>query len=107
MKRLLLLGAFCLTGLAGTAPAQADINDDFMNACVAAYGDESNEFCTCKTDQAKAFGDEEMMTYFIAFYQDPSKFREEIAAGNVPETVQDAWPRYVMQSNKVCLQPAE
>jgi hypothetical protein len=48
-----------------------------------------------------------MMRYFIAFYQDPNKFREDVTAGNVPQDIRDGWPRFVMESNKVCLQPVE
>ena len=93
--------------MAGPAAAQADINEEFLAACMGAYGTESSEFCICKTEQAKLLENEEMMRHFIAFYQDPNKFRQDVTAGNVPQEIQNAWPRFVMESNKVCLQPAE
>src|SRR5688500_4552049 len=106
--RIVLLGALAVAaGLCATAPSRADGGDDFMTACMNAYGEDSNEFCTCKTEQARLLADEEMMRHFIAFYQDPNKFREDVAAGKVPEPIQDAWPRFVMQSNKICLTPTE
>jgi hypothetical protein len=106
--RIVLLGALAVAaGLCATAPSRADVGDDFMTACMTAYGEDSNEFCTCKTEQARLLADEEMMRHFIAFYQDPNKFREDVAAGKVPEPIQDAWPRFVMQSNKICLTPTE
>jgi hypothetical protein len=110
VKRVVSLAALCLLGtasLAGPAAAQTEINDEFLAACMSAYGTDSSEFCTCKTEQADLFDNEEMMRHFIAFYQDPNKFREDLAAGKVPQDIQDAWPRFVMESNRVCLQPAE
>jgi hypothetical protein len=114
VKRVIFLAAMSLVGgfsLTGPAAAQAetptDINADFLTACLGAYGEDSNEFCTCKTEQAKLLENEEMMRYFIAFYQDPNKFREDVTAGNVPQDIRDGWPRFVMESNKVCLQPVE
>jgi hypothetical protein len=112
VKRVLALAALCLVGTlsaAGHAAAQAatDVNEEFLAACMSAYGTDSSEFCTCKTEQAKLLENQELMRHFIAFYQDPNKFREELAAGNVPQDIQDAWPRFVMDSNKVCLQPVE
>jgi hypothetical protein len=105
-----VLAALCLLGgfyVASPAAAQEDLNGDFLAACMSAYGTDSNEFCTCKTEQAQQLASEELMRHFIAFYSDPGKFREDLAAGNVPQDIQDAWPRFVMESNKVCLEPAE
>jgi hypothetical protein len=103
------LAASCLLGafsLAGPAAAQEDLSGDFLAACMGAYGTDSNEFCTCKTEQAELHASEDLMRHFIAFYQDPGKFREDLAAGSVPQDIQEAWPRFVMESNKVCLEPA-
>jgi hypothetical protein len=110
VKSVLFLAPLCLVGTlaaAGPAVAQTDVSEEFLAACMSAYGTDSSEFCVCKTDQAKLLENEEMMRHFIAFYQDPGKFREDVAAGKVPQDIQDAWPRFVMESNNVCLQPVE
>lgn len=113
MNRIFPLGALCLAAvMAGATPTLAqeetetDIGADFLAACVGAYGEDNTDFCTCKTEQATLTADEELIRYFIAFYENPARFRQEVAAGNVPEAVQKAWPRYVMESNKICLETA-
>jgi hypothetical protein len=93
--------------LSAPAAAQEDLNGEFHAACMSAYGTDSNEFCTCKTEQAQELASEDLMRHFIAFYSDPNKFREDLTAGKVPEDIQNAWPRFVMESNKVCLEPVE
>ena len=102
------LAAALALGLAGalaTTPARADVKEDYVAACLAAYGEDQTDFCTCKAGEAlKLEGD--IVNYIIAFYQDPNKFREDIQAGTIPEEVQEAWPYFVMSSNKIC-RPAD
>lgn len=103
MKKTILIAALALgTAAPFATPAHADLAEDFMAACVEAYGETSTEFCTCKTEEAGKLVDDEMLGYIIAFMKSPSQFRDDIAAGKVPRHVQDAWPHYVMDSNRVC-----
>jgi hypothetical protein len=102
VKKIILLATLALGATAAIAvPALADVKEEYLAACLSAYGEESTEFCTCKADEATKV-DEEMARFFIAFYQDPGKFREDLLAGNVPEEVQKDWPYFVMSSNKLC-----
>lgn len=102
MKKTILLATLALGATTALAtPSAAAIKDDYLAACLSAYGDESTEFCTCKAGEAEK-QDEEMVKFFIAFYSDPAKFREDILAGNIPEEIQKDWPYFVMSSNKLC-----
>jgi hypothetical protein len=106
VKKTILIAALALGATTAVAtPAFADVKEDYVAACLGAYGEESTEFCTCKADEALKL-DAEMVGFIIAFYQDPAKFREDLLAGGVPEKVQKDWPYFVMSSNKLC-RPAE
>ena len=102
MKQTILIATLALGATAALAtPAFADVKEDYVAACLGAYGEESTDFCTCKADEALKL-DGEMVQFFIAFYSDPGKFREDLQAGKVPEKVQKDWPYFVMSSNKLC-----
>jgi hypothetical protein len=96
----LVAAPLALTGFA--SPALADQRADLLAACLAASGD-NTEFCTCKADETVKIVDAAMIDFIILNMKDPAKFREEIAAGKVPQDVQDKWPHYVMDTNKICL----
>jgi 6-phosphogluconate dehydrogenase len=97
--------AVAIAGLALSAPALADVKEDYMAACMKASGD-NTELCTCKTEQASKLVDEDMMAYIIVALADPQKFATMVNAGEVPDEVVQKWPFYVRDSNKVCLAPA-
>jgi hypothetical protein len=106
VKKSILLATLALGATTVLAvPALADVKEDYLAACLSAYGEDSTDFCTCKADEAVKL-DETLARSFIAFYQDPGKFREDLLAGNVPEDVQKDWPYFVMSSNKLC-RPAD
>jgi hypothetical protein len=102
VKKTILLATIALGATTALAvPAFADVKEEYLAACLSAYGEESTEFCTCKAGEAVKL-DEVLARSFIAFYEDPAKFREDLLAGNVPEQVQKDWPYFVMSSNKLC-----
>ena len=105
MIRYLAPLAIAVAGLAVASPVLADVKEDYMAACMAASGD-NTELCTCKTEQASKLVDEEMMGYIIIALSDPQKFTTMINDGEVPEEVVAKWPFYVRDSNKVCITPA-
>ena len=84
------------------SPVLADQKADLLAACLAASGD-NTEFCTCKAEETVKIVDAAMIDYIIQNMTDPTKFREDIAAGKVPQEIQDKWPHYVMDTNKICL----
>jgi hypothetical protein len=99
-----LSAAVLLPALVLTTPAFADLKEDYMTACMAASGD-NTELFTCKTEQAATLADEEMLGYLVAYLKDPLAFNASIEKGEVPQTVVDKWPYYVMKSNKACAAP--
>lgn len=103
LRTTILLGALVLAAL--PSPAFADVKEDYMAACMEASGD-NTELCTCKTEQASMLVDEETMGYIVIALKEPAKFSEMITKGEVPKAVVDAWPYYVMKSNKACVPPA-
>ena len=90
-----------------STPAAAATQEDYLAACLVVAGEQGTELCTCKAEQAGLLVDEEMMDYLIARLQDPQAFSEQVKAGEVPQTVVDKWPYYVMNSNGVCLRGDE
>ena len=105
MIRYLAPLAVAICGLVIASPALADIKDDYMAACMAASGD-NTELCTCKTEQASKLVDEEMMGFIIIALSDPQKFTTMVNEDEVPDEVVAKWPFYVRDSNKVCITPA-
>ena len=100
-----LSAAVLLPALVLATPAFADLKEDYMAACMAA-SDDNTELCTCKTEQAATLADEEMLGYLVAYLKDPAAFNASVGKGEVPQTVVDKWPFYVMKSNKACATPA-
>lgn len=99
-------GALLFGALAATLPAlpaSAATEEEFLNACLAAVGEDSTELCTCKAEQAAKLTDAEMMDYIIMRLNDPQKFSEMVKAGEVPDEVVARWPFYVRDSNAICL----
>jgi hypothetical protein len=101
----ILSAALILPLIAAASPAFADLKDDYMAACMEASG-ANTELCTCKTEQAAAIADDELLGYLVAYLKDPLAFNEAIGKGEVPKAVVDKWPYYVMKSNKACATPA-
>jgi hypothetical protein len=104
IRHLTLIAAAGLAGLAFASPARADVKEDYMAACMAASGD-NTELCTCKTAEAAKLVDEEMMGFIVIALAEPARFQTMIQAGEVPEQVVEKWPYYVRDSNKVCAAP--
>jgi len=103
--RFFTVGLLALPLLALSAPAQADVKEDYMAACLKASGN-NTELCTCKTAEAVKLVDDEMLGYIVTALDDPAKFQSMIKASEVPQDVVDKWPYYVRDSNKVCAPPA-
>lgn len=105
MKAIALPIAAGLLVAGGLAtPALADLEADYMAACLAA-SDDNTELCTCKTEQAVKLVDEETLGYIVIRLQDPARFSTMVKDGQVPEKVVAQWPFYVRDSNKVCQAP--
>jgi hypothetical protein len=101
VRHFALIGAAGLAALAFASPANADVKEDYMAACMQASGD-NTELCTCKTTEAAKLVDEEMMGYIVIALAEPQKFQTMIQEGKVPDKVMERWPYYVRDSNKVC-----
>lgn len=103
MRKLIPLLA--LAGGLLTTPAFADVKADYLAACLGATND-NTELCTCKVTEAAKVADDEMMGYIVIAMKDNAKFREMVQKGEVPDAVVKTWPKYVRESNAVCVPPA-
>jgi len=105
VNKLVLLPVLAFAGgLSATAPSYADVKADYMAACLAASG-QNTELCTCKTTEAGKLADDEMLGFIVIALKDNSKFREMVNKGEVPQKVLSNWPIYVRESNEVCVPP--
>ena len=105
MHKLMLLPVVALAAGFAATPSLADVKADYLAACLAATN-ENTELCTCKATEAAKIADDEMLGYIVIAMKDNGKFREMVKKGEVPDAVVKKWPKYVRESNAVCIPPA-
>jgi hypothetical protein len=104
MKNVLIV-ATLLAGSSFATPSLADIEADYLAACLGASNNNA-ELCACKTQEAVKVADEEMLGFIVIALSDNPRFRAMVNQGEVPEAVIAKWPTYVRQTNAICIPPA-